>query len=106
MLSRGHVRILSNSEIRHHMKVLTATEQDKHERYKFWLIFEHGAIGVALVTPDGRFLRANSELCRMLGYSEAEMKTFHFQALTQPEDIEAEVALFERTLDNEVASYH
>jgi PAS domain S-box-containing protein len=35
--------------------------------------FQSTPLGMALVAPDGRFLRVNSTLCRLLGHSEAEM---------------------------------
>jgi PAS domain S-box-containing protein len=35
--------------------------------------FTSAPLGMALVAPDGRFLRANSTLCRLLGRSEAEL---------------------------------
>ena len=36
----------------------------------FGALFEQAAVGVAVVSTEGRFLRANEALCGMLGYSE------------------------------------
>jgi PAS domain S-box-containing protein len=47
--------------------------------------FAHSAVGVALMSPEGRWLQVNAALCAMLGYSEAELLATTFQALTVPE---------------------
>jgi PAS domain S-box-containing protein len=36
-------------------------------------LFEHCAMGIAVFSLDGHFLRANAAMCRMLGYSEQEL---------------------------------
>jgi PAS domain S-box-containing protein len=55
---------------------------------RFERAFENAAIGKALLSPDGRWLRANRVLCEMLGYSEAELQQTNYQTLTHPEDLE------------------
>src|SRR5437660_241492 len=52
--------------------------------------FEHAALGIALVAPDGRVLRANATLCDMLGYTGAELARFGMGAVVHDEDIVAE----------------
>ncbi len=51
--------------------------------------FEMAAVGIAHITPDGRFVRANQKLCELLGYSLQELRTLRVQDVTVPEDIEA-----------------
>lgn len=67
--------------------------------------FEHSAIGMALVAPDGRWLRVNPGLCTILGYSEQELLARTFQDITHPGDVEADVAAVRRVLDGELSSY-
>ena len=50
--------------------------------------FEHAPIGVALVSPEGRWLEVNQALCDLVGYSEAELQTRTIVDLTHPEDAE------------------
>jgi PAS domain S-box-containing protein len=49
--------------------------------------FEFAPNGVALVAPDGRWLKVNRALCDLLGYSEAEMLALTFQDITHPADL-------------------
>ncbi|MDB5964890.1 MAG: domain S-box protein [Polaromonas sp.] len=62
------------------LQALHASEQ------QFASTFEHAAIGVSLVSPDGRWLRVNDALCAMLGYSREELLRKGFDELTHPED--------------------
>lgn len=72
---------------------------------KFWLIFEQAAVGIALVSLDGHYLRANPQLCHLLGYSEDELKGQAFSLVTHPDDIQIEVEQGERCLRGEVSTY-
>lgn len=49
--------------------------------------FEYAPIGMALISPDGRFIKVNPALCRLLGYDEAELLAQTFQKLTHPDDL-------------------
>lgn len=51
-------------------------------------IFDSSGTGLALVSLDGRWLRVNAVISKMLGYSEAQLQTTTFTALTHPEDLE------------------
>jgi len=48
--------------------------------------FEQAAVGVAHVGRHGRWLRANTRLCDMLGYAEAELRQRTVLELTHPDD--------------------
>ena len=49
-------------------------------------VFENPAAGVALVGTDGRFLRVNETLARMVGYSVAELTRLSFLDITHEQD--------------------
>ncbi len=51
-------------------------------------IFDSSGTGLALVSLDGRWLRVNAVISKLLGYSEAQLQTTTFMALTHPEDRE------------------
>jgi PAS domain S-box-containing protein len=52
-------------------------------------LFGQTAVGVALGSLDGRFLRVNEALCRLLGYDEQELVQKSFQEITHAEDQQA-----------------
>lgn len=54
----------------------------------FTTAFEHAAIGMGIVSLDGRWLLVNSALSMLLGYSEEELLTMTFQEITYPEDLQ------------------
>lgn len=61
--------------------------------------FRFAAIGMALVSPEGKWLRVNDAVCEILGYSEAELLMVDFQTLTYPEDLEADLAHVQEMLE-------
>jgi PAS domain S-box-containing protein len=67
--------------------------------------FQHAAIGMALVSLEGGFLKVNPAFCELIGQSEAEMLATDFQAITHPEDLEADLTLLQRLLAGEIPSY-
>jgi PAS domain S-box-containing protein len=55
----------------------------------FSSLFGQTSVGVAVGSPDGRFLRVNDALCRMLGYEVDELLNRSFQEVTHPDDQQA-----------------
>jgi PAS domain S-box-containing protein len=55
----------------------------------FHSLFGQTSVGVGLGSPEGRFLRVNEALCRMLGYDEQELLNRSFQEITHPDDVQA-----------------
>src|SRR5947208_2788233 len=49
---------------------------------RFEATFEQAAVGMALVGPDGRWLRVNRKLCALVGYTHDEMMRLTFQDIT------------------------
>ncbi len=65
-------------------------EEKLHEsEARFAGAFEHAPIGMALVSPDGRWLKVNHALCDITGYSEAELHARTYQDITHKDDLEA-----------------
>ncbi|WP_266168599.1 sensor domain-containing protein [Dyella subtropica] len=59
----------------------------RESEQRFFGAFQHAAIGMGLVAPDGRLLRVNAALCGMLGYREAELLDLNIRELTHPDDV-------------------
>ena len=72
---------------------------------RFRRSFDDAAIGMALVAPDGRFLRTNRSLCEILGYREVELLGKTFQDITHPDDLDADLGQVRRMLVGEIRAY-
>lgn len=82
-----------------------AEEALRESEERFRSTFEQAAVGVAHVAPDGRFLRVNEKLCRILDYSRDELLARTFQDITHPSDLEADLAEVRRMLDGTIQTY-
>ncbi|QIB65326.1 sensor domain-containing diguanylate cyclase [Kineobactrum salinum] len=60
--------------------------------------FRFAAIGMALVSPEGRWLRVNDAVCQILGYTADELLAIDFQTITHPDDLEADLAYLQEML--------
>jgi diguanylate cyclase (GGDEF)-like protein/PAS domain S-box-containing protein len=72
---------------------------------RFSLAFEHAPIGKALVAADGRFLRVNRALCRIVGHDEESLLRLGFQDITAPEDLDLDLEHLRRTVSGEIDGY-
>ncbi|MGA2053314.1 MAG: PAS domain S-box protein, partial [Opitutales bacterium] len=71
----------------------------------FRTAMEHSAIGMALVGLDGKWLKVNEALCRLVGYTEEELLRIDFQTITHPDDLDADLAQVQRMLAGEIETY-
>ena len=72
---------------------------------RFRLAFEHAPIGIALVSPEGAFMRVNRALSDIVGYPVEELVTKTFQELTHPEDLDSDLDYVGQVLSGELRSY-
>lgn len=72
---------------------------DAHQLFR--LAFEHAPIGMAVVSPDDRFLEVNPSLCRMAGIPEDELLGRRLADLSHPADRGPAAALRRRLLDGD-----
>jgi PAS domain S-box-containing protein len=72
---------------------------------RFRSYFDIGLIGMAITSVDRGVLEVNAELCRILGYDREELLRTRWSELTHPDDLEADVAAFQRVLDGELDGY-
>ncbi|MFN3357357.1 MAG: PAS domain S-box protein, partial [Pseudomonas sp.] len=68
---------------------------DSYSEIPLRSIFDSSGTGLALVSLEGRWLRANEVICTLLGYSEAQLQRTTFMALTHPDDHEVGRQLIE-----------
>jgi PAS domain S-box-containing protein len=67
--------------------------------------FDLAAIGVAHVSPDGRWLRINGKLCEIVGYSEEELLKMKFQEITHPDDLAVDLAETEKIISGAIDTF-
>lgn len=60
---------------------------------------------MALVAPDGRWLKVNRAVCEITGYGEAELLERTFQDLTHPDDLDLDVENVRKMLAGEIVTY-
>ena len=74
----------------------------KESEEHFRTAFDYAAIGMALVSPAGNWLRVNRSLCRIVGYSESELLRSDFQTITHNDDLGNDLAHIYRMLAGEL----
>ena len=67
--------------------------------------FQYASIGMALVSPEGKFLEVNDALCEIVKYPKDELKKLTFQEITHPDDLELDMENVQRVLDQKIDSY-
>jgi PAS domain S-box-containing protein len=67
--------------------------------------FDNAAVGIAHIGRDGHWLRVNTALCSILGYSVDELITKSFHDITYPDDLAADLAKFELLREGKIDSY-
>jgi PAS domain S-box-containing protein len=67
--------------------------------------FEFATIGMALVSPEGKWLRVNRSICEITGYSEGELLDRTFQDVTHPDDLDLDLENVRKMLANEIHTY-
>ena len=65
----------------------SAQEALRESEERFRNMYEAGNVGISLVGLDLGFIRANPALCRIVGYSENELRRMSYTDLTPSEDV-------------------
>ena len=83
-----------------------ATGSDTPENEtRFYSAFDFAAIGMAIVSPEGRWLQVNRAVCQIVGYSSEELRVLTFQDITHPDDLDADMSFVHRVLSGEIDRY-
>ncbi|MDT7809938.1 MAG: hypothetical protein QOJ70_3751 [Acidobacteriota bacterium] len=67
--------------------VVSDSREKVSESDRFRSAFDYAAIGMALVSTEGRWLQVNRSLCHILGYTEKELLLTDFLSVTHPDDL-------------------
>jgi diguanylate cyclase (GGDEF)-like protein/PAS domain S-box-containing protein len=82
---------------------LTASPRRSTELFR--IAFDHAAIGMALVLPNGHWHKVNSSLCEILGYSELELLSRDFQEFVHPDDRAPSMVKLEHLLSGSIPNF-
>tara|TARA_R110001583_G_scaffold111032_3_gene260095 strand:+ start:5832 stop:7598 length:1767 start_codon:yes stop_codon:yes gene_type:complete len=72
---------------------------------KFKNAFEYSAIGMALISPKGKWLKINTKLCQIVGYSEEELLSMTYKDITHPNDRANDLNFTTQLLAGAIESY-
>ncbi len=72
---------------------------------RFKATFEQAAVGIAHVSPEGRFVLVNDKFCDIAGWERAELIARGFEGITHPEDLNVDLAHVEDLLAGRKDSY-
>jgi PAS domain S-box-containing protein len=84
-----------------------AVEQERAEQAlrereaRLSAIFSRAAVGLSEIDMDGRFLRVNDELCRILGRSRETLLTLSIPDVTRPDDIAPSLDVLKHALEGD-----
>ncbi len=67
--------------------------------------FENSATGMSIIDMEGHWVDVNEKLCKILGYSKAELLGRNFKPITHPEDLASQMELKNEILSGRRNSY-
>ena len=82
-----------------------AEEALRESEERFRGTFENAGVGIAHADFEGRWLRVNEKLCKIVGYSREELLCRTFKDITYPEDLPASLEQADRLRRGEFPSY-
>ena len=79
-------------------------EQLNRSENLFAAMFEQSSLGMALVAPDGSFLRINRTFSELTGIARDQMSAHHYRDIMRPDDVAASTENARRLLQGEIKS--
>lgn len=84
---------------------LRAEKEARLATERFSEAFNSAALGMALVSLEGRWIDVNEALPSLFGYAREELLATDFQSLTHPDDLDSDLALLNDLLAGRVNQY-
>lgn len=88
-----------------YVKNVASSKAQAESEQRFHRAFDLAPIGMALTSPEGRWLQVNNSLCNIMGYSEEELLEINFQAITHPDDMNRFLAQVEEVLEGKALAH-
>ena len=86
-------------------ELVQAQKLAQHHDSRFRAVFQHSAIGMAVVSLEGTWLEVNHALCEMTGYAEEELLSTTFQELTHEDDLDDDLEHLQQLINGQVDYY-
>jgi PAS domain S-box-containing protein len=67
--------------------------------------FENAAAGMAIISPEGKWLKVNRKICEIIGYTDEELMKLTFQDITHPEDLDIDLVLLKELIEGKRDHY-
>lgn len=84
---------------------LAAEAALRQSERRFRRYFDLGLIGMAISTPERRYIEANEHLCQLLGYTREELLRKKWSDLAHPDDLDRSLAELDKVISGEVDGY-
>ena len=110
-ISLDHARLYAdlgrlNAELKQENSDRKKAEEALRASEERWRkLFENSSAGIALVTPDGRYIAANLALQKMLGYTEEELQRLTALEVSHEEDRAGTEAILAESADGQRRDY-
>jgi len=78
-----------------------ATQRESEDKFKY--VFDHSVTGLSITLPSGE-INVNRAFCKMLGYTQKELKSCKWQDITHPQDVELTQDAINKLLSGEKES--
>jgi len=98
----GHLLLLIGQDITFRRQ--TRLRLQESEEF-FRLTFTQAAVGIALLSREGRFVRVNRKLTQILGYAESELLQRFFHQITYQDDLLEDRALIHRLVEGGIGDF-
>jgi diguanylate cyclase (GGDEF)-like protein/PAS domain S-box-containing protein len=92
----------SDTDINERKQVESALRESDE---RFYNAFEYAAIGMALISLEGSWLKVNQALCDIIGYSKNELLQKTFQDITHPDDLGTDLLYVQKMLSGTISTY-
>lgn len=96
---------LVDEQVAAEQHVREARRQQDRADDRYHRSMDNAAIGMCLISPDGRFEEVNDALCQLFGYDAETLKHKTWQELTAPEYLEADLKNVNDVLEGRIDSY-
>jgi PAS domain S-box-containing protein len=90
------------------LKINEHPQTENHGTYPsdiFLSAFKYSGTGIALIGLDGSWIDLNDTVCRITGYTRAELLKMTFQEITYPEDLFQDLEYLQQLLAGEIDTY-